>query len=444
LQKIIRKKMNSIVAIVGRPNVGKSTLFNRLVQRRDAIVDSISGVTRDRHYGKSDWNGKQFSVIDTGGYVIGSDDIFEEEIRKQVALAIEEADIIIFVVDVEEGITPMDAEVAKLLHKVKKPIFTAVNKVDNSMRETEALEFYNLGLGDYHTISSMNGSGTGDLLDAIVTKMPETEAINPDEEELPRFAVVGRPNAGKSSFINTLIGEERNIVTDIAGTTRDAIDTKYNRFGFDFNLVDTAGIRKKSKVKDDLEFYSVMRAVRTIEYADVIILIVDATRGFEGQDQNIFWLAEKNRKGVVILINKWDLMEKETNTLRDFEANIRTQIAPFTDVPIVFISTLTKQRIFKAIETAVEVFQNRKNKIPTSKFNEAMLELVKTFPPPAIKGKYVKIKYCMQLPTPTPQFVFFCNLPQYVKEPYKRFVENKMREIYNFSGVPITIYFRQK
>ncbi|MBG7611489.1 ribosome biogenesis GTPase Der [Polaribacter sp. BAL334] len=436
--------MNSIVAIVGRPNVGKSTLFNRLVQRRDAIVDSVSGVTRDRHYGKSDWNGKQFSVIDTGGYVIGSDDIFEEEIRKQVALAIDEADIIIFVVDVEEGITPMDAEVAKLLHKVKKPIFTVVNKVDNSMRETDALEFYNLGLGDYHTISSMNGSGTGDLLDAITTKMPEPEAINPEEEELPRFAVVGRPNAGKSSFINALIGEERNIVTDIAGTTRDAIDTKYNRFGFDFNLVDTAGIRKKSKVKDDLEFYSVMRAVRTIEYADVIILIVDATRGFEGQDQNIFWLAEKNRKGVVILINKWDLMEKETNTLRDFEANIRTQIAPFTDVPIIFISTLTKQRIFKAIETAVEVFQNRKNKIPTSKFNEAMLELVKTFPPPAIKGKYVKIKYCMQLPTPTPQFVFFCNLPQYVKEPYKRFVENKMREIYNFSGVPITIYFRQK
>ena len=444
MQKIIRKKMNSIVAIVGRPNVGKSTLFNRLVQRRDAIVDSVSGVTRDRHYGKSDWNGKQFSVIDTGGYVIGSDDIFEEEIRKQVALAIDEADIIIFVVDVEEGITPMDAEVAKLLHKVKKPIFTVVNKVDNSMRETDALEFYNLGLGDYHTISSMNGSGTGDLLDDITAKMPEPEAVNPDEEELPRFAVVGRPNAGKSSFINALIGEERNIVTDIAGTTRDAIDTKYNRFGFDFNLVDTAGIRKKSKVKDDLEFYSVMRAVRTIEYADVIILIVDATRGFEGQDQNIFWLAEKNRKGVVILINKWDLMEKETNTLRDFEANIRTQIAPFTDVPIIFISTLTKQRIFKAIETAVEVFQNRKNKIPTSKFNEAMLELVKTFPPPAIKGKYVKIKYCMQLPTPTPQFVFFCNLPQYVKDPYKRFVVNKMREIYNFSGVPITIYFRQK
>ncbi|MBT6882098.1 MAG: ribosome biogenesis GTPase Der, partial [Flavobacterium sp.] len=325
--------MSSIVAIVGRPNVGKSTLFNRLVQRRDAIVDAVSGVTRDRHYGKSDWNGKEFSVIDTGGYVIGSDDIFEGEIRKQVQLAIEESDIIIFVVDVEEGITPMDAEVAKILRKVKKPIFTAVNKVDNAMRDADAVEFYNLGLGDYHTISSINGSGTGDILDAIVAEMPEPEAIDLDKEELPRFAVVGRPNAGKSSFINALIGEDRNIVTDIAGTTRDSIDTKYNRFGFDFNLVDTAGIRKKSKVKEDLEFYSVMRAVRTIEYSDVVILMVDATRGFESQDQNIFWLADKNRKGVIILINKWDLVEKETNTMRDFEVEIRRQIAPFTDVP---------------------------------------------------------------------------------------------------------------
>ena len=434
----------SIIAIVGRPNVGKSTLFNRLTQRRDAIVDSVSGVTRDRHYGKSDWNGKEFSVIDTGGYIIGSDDIFEAEIRKQVNLAIEEADIIIMVVDVEEGITPMDAEVAKLLRKVKKPIFTAVNKVDNAMRETDAVEFYNLGLGEYHTISSINGSGTGDLLDAIVEKIPDPEEADSTEEELPRFAVVGRPNAGKSSFINSLIGIERNIVTDIAGTTRDAIDTKYNRFGFDFNLVDTAGIRKKSRVKEDLEFYSVMRAVRTIEHSDVVILIVDATRGFESQDQNIFWLAEKNRKGVVVLINKWDLIDKETNTLRDYEANIKEQIAPFTDVPIVFISALTKQRLFKAIETAVEVFQKRKTKIQTSKFNETMLEIVKNFPPPAIKGKYVKIKYCMQLPTQTPQFVFFCNLPQYVKDPYRRFVENKLRDIYDFSGVPITIYFRQK
>ena len=435
---------NSIIAIVGRPNVGKSTLFNRLTQRRDAIVDSISGVTRDRHYGKSDWNGKEFSVIDTGGYIIGSDDIFEGEIRKQVNLAIEEADIIVFVVDVEEGITPMDAEVAKLLRKIKKPIFTAVNKVDNAMRDADAVEFYNLGLGDYHTISSINGSGTGDLLDAIAEKIPTPDELDLDNDELPRFAVVGRPNAGKSSFINALIGEERNIVTDIAGTTRDAIDTKYNRFGFDFNLVDTAGIRKKSRVKEDLEFYSVMRAVRTIEHSDVIILLIDATRGFESQDQNIFWLAEKNRKGVIILVNKWDLVGKETNTLRDYEASVKEQIAPFTDVPVIFVSALTKQRLIKSIETAVDVFQKRKNKIQTSKFNDTMLEIVKNFPPPAIKGKYVKIKYCMQLPTQTPQFVFFCNLPQYVRDPYRRFVENKLREIYDFSGVPITIYFRQK
>ena len=436
--------MNSIVAIVGRPNVGKSTLFNRLVQRREAIVDSISGVTRDRHYGKSDWNGKEFSVIDTGGYIVGSDDVFEAEIRKQVNLAIEEADIIIFVVDVEEGITPMDTEVAKLLRKVKKPIFIAVNKVDNAMREADAVEFYNLGLGDYHTISSINGSGTGDILDAIAEKIPVPEGVDLEAEKLPRFAVVGRPNAGKSSFINALIGEDRNVVTDIAGTTRDSIDTKYNRFGFDFNLIDTAGIRKKSRVKEDLEFYSVMRAVRSIEYADVVILMVDATRGFESQDQNIFWLAEKNRKGVVVLINKWDLIEKETNTMRDFEAEVRRKIEPFTDVPIVFVSALTKQRLLKAIETAVEVFENRKTKIQTSKFNETMLEVLKNYPPPAIKGKFVKVKYCMQLPTQTPQFVFFCNLPQYVKDPYKRFVENKLREIYNFTGVPMTIYFRQK
>ncbi len=435
---------NSIVAIVGRPNVGKSTLFNRLVQRREAIVDSVSGVTRDRHYGKSDWNGKEFSVIDTGGYVVGSDDIFEDEIRKQVQLALDEADIIVFVVDVEQGITPMDSEVAKILRKVKKPLFIAVNKVDNAMRDADAVEFYNLGLGEYHTISSINGSGTGELLDAIAEIMPEPEEVDLEKEELPRFAVVGRPNAGKSSFINALIGEDRNIVTDIAGTTRDSIDTKYNRFGFDFNLVDTAGIRKKSKVKEDLEFYSVMRAVRTIEYSDVIILMIDATRGFEGQDQNIFWLAEKNKKGIVILVNKWDLVDKETNTVRDYEAAIRKEIAPFTDVPIIFVSVLTKQRIFKAIETAVTVFQSRKNRIATSKLNETMLEIIKNNPPPAIKGKFVKIKYCMQLPTPTPQFAFFANLPQYVKDPYRRYLENKMREIYDFSGVPIIIYFRQK
>jgi len=433
--------MSNIVAIVGRPNVGKSTLFNRLIKDRQAIVDSVSGVTRDRHYGKSDWNGKNFSVIDTGGYVIGSDDIFEEEIRKQVQLAVEEADIIVFVVDVEDGITPLDAEVAKFLRKIKKPILLTVNKVDNSMRDADAVEFYNLGLGDYFTISSINGSGTGELLDALAEKL-EDDII--EESELPRFAVVGRPNAGKSSFINALIGEERNIVTNIAGTTRDTIDTKYNRFGFEFNLVDTAGIRKKSKVKEDLEFYSVMRAVRAIESCDVAILVIDATRGFEGQDENIFWLAEKNKKGVVILVNKWDLVEKETNTMRDFEAQVRREIAPFSDVPIIFTSVLTKQRIFKAIETAVEVFKNRKKRIPTSKLNDTMLEIVKQYGPPAIKGKFVKIKYCMQLPTPTPQFVFFCNLPQYVKEPYKRFVENKLREIFDFTGVPIVIYFRQK
>ncbi|MDO9136426.1 MAG: ribosome biogenesis GTPase Der [Lutibacter sp.] len=433
--------MSNIVAIVGRPNVGKSTLFNRLVKRRDAIVDSVSGVTRDRHYGKSDWNGKEFSVIDTGGYAIGSGDVFEEEIRKQVQLAIDEADHIIFVVDVEEGITPMDVEVANMLRKIKKPIFMAVNKVDNSMRDADAVEFYNLGLGEYYTLSSINGSGTGELLDAVVADMEEDV---PEEHELPRFAVVGRPNAGKSSFINALIGEERNIVTDIAGTTRDTVDTKYNRFGFEFNLVDTAGIRKKSKVKEDLEFYSVMRAVKAIEECDVAILVVDATREFEGQDENIFWLAEKNRKGIVILVNKWDLMEKETNTMKDYEAKIRQEIAPFTDVPIIFISALTKQRVFKAIETAVEVFENRKKRIPTSKLNEVMLDILKSSPPPANKGKYIKVKFCTQLPTPTPQFVFFANLPQYVKDPYKRFVENKMREIFNFRGVPIVVYFRQK
>ncbi len=434
--------MNTIVAIVGRPNVGKSTLFNRLIQRREAIVDSVSGVTRDRHYGKSDWNGKNFSVIDTGGYAVGSDDIFEEEIRKQVQLAIDEADIIVFVVDVTEGITPMDTEVANLLRKVKKPIFMAVNKVDNAMRAEDAYEFYNLGLGDYHTISSINGSGTGDLLDAIAEIIPEE--IEEEKDELPRFAVVGRPNAGKSSFINALIGEERNIVTNIAGTTRDSIDTKYNRFGFDFNLVDTAGIRRKSKVKEDLEFYSVMRAVRAIEYCDVAIVVIDATRGFEGQDQNIFWLAEKNKKGIVILVNKWDLVQKETNTVKEYEAFVRKEIAPFTDVPIIFISALTKQRIFKAIETAVGVYENRSKRIPTSKLNETMLEIIQHNPPPATKGKFVKIKYCMQLPTPTPQFVFFANLPQYVKDPYKRFIENKLREIYDFKGVPIVIYFRKK
>ena len=439
-----RRRMNNIVAIVGRPNVGKSTLFNRLIQRRDAIVDSVSGVTRDRNYGKSEWNGKEFSVIDTGGYIKGSDDIFEGEIRKQVELAIDECDAIIFMVDVEEGITPMDDEVAKLLRKVTKPVLLAVNKVDNSKRVTDALEFYNLGLGEYFTIGAMNGSGTGELLDKLVEVLPELPEAVEDENPLPRFAVVGRPNAGKSSIINALIGEDRFVVTDIAGTTRDAIDTTYNRFGFEFNLVDTAGIRRKAKVKEDLEFYSVMRSVRAIEHSDVCILVIDATRGFEGQDQSIFWLAEKNRKGIVILVNKWDLVEKDTMTARDYERKIREQIQPFTDVPILFVSALEKQRLLKGLETAVEVFENRKQKVPTSKFNDLMLPIIENQPPPALKGKYVKIKYCMQLPTPVPQFVFFANLPQYVKDPYKRFIENKLRENYNFSGVPIDIYFRQK
>lgn len=434
--------MSAIVAIVGRPNVGKSTFFNRLIQRREAIIDSVSGVTRDRHYGKSDWNGRSFSVIDTGGYVKGSDDIFEAEIDRQVELAIDEADVIIFMVDVESGVTGMDEDVSRLLRRVDKPIFLAVNKVDNAKRAANAVEFYALGLGDYYMIASTNGSGTGDLLDAVVEALPEVEER--EEETLPRFAVVGRPNAGKSSFINALIGEDRFVVTDIAGTTRDAIDTKYNRFGFEFNLVDTAGIRRKAKVKEDLEFYSVMRSVRAIEHADVCLLMVDATRGFDGQVQNIFWLAERNRKGIVILVNKWDLVEKETNTMKSFEAHIRKQIEPFTDVPIVFISALTKQRIFKAIETAVEVHQRRARRIKTSALNDFLLPLVESFPPPAYKGKYVKIKYCMQLPTPQPQFALFCNLPQYVKEPYKRFIENKLRESFNFEGVPLTIYFRQK
>ena len=436
--------MSAIVAIVGRPNVGKSTFFNRLIQRREAIVDAVSGVTRDRHYGKSDWNGREFSVIDTGGYVLGSDDVFEKEIDKQVELAIDEADAIIFMVDVETGVTGMDEDVAKLLRRVKKPVLLAVNKVDNARRVEESVEFYNLGLGDFFTIASISGSGTGELLDALVLALPE-EVEQKEEEVLPRFAVVGRPNAGKSSFINALIGEDRYIVTDIAGTTRDSIDTRYNRFGFEFNLVDTAGIRRKAKVREDLEFYSVMRSVRAIEHSDVCILILDATRGFDGQVENIFWLAQRNNKGIVILVNKWDLVEdKETNTVKAYTQRIQEAISPFVDVPIIFMSVVTKQRIFKAIETAVEVYENRSRKIPTRKFNEFMLPLIEHYPPPAYKGKYVKIKFCTQLPTPYPQFAFFCNLPQYVREPYKRYLENKIREHYSFSGVPISIFMRKK
>nr|WP_297788954.1 ribosome biogenesis GTPase Der [uncultured Allomuricauda sp.] len=433
--------MGAIVAIVGRPNVGKSTFFNRLIQRREAIVDAVSGVTRDRHYGKSDWNGKEFSLIDTGGYVVGSDDIFEKEIDKQVELAIDEADAIIFMVDVESGVTGMDEDVAKLLRRVDKPIFLAVNKVDNTKRMADAVEFYSLGLGEYYTLSSINGSGTGELLDALVEVLPDDVE---EESELPRFAVVGRPNAGKSSFINALIGEDRYIVTDIAGTTRDSIDTKYNRFGFEFNLVDTAGIRRKSKVKEDLEFYSVMRSVRAIEHCDVCILMLDATRGFDGQVQNIFWLAQRNNKGIVILVNKWDLVEKETNSVKEYTKGIKEVISPFEDVPILFVSVLNKQRIFKAIETAVEVYNSRSRRIPTRKLNDIMLPIIEKTPPPSTKGKYVKIKFCTQLPTPYPQFAFFCNLPQYVKDPYKRFLENKLRQNFDFTGVPMTIFMRKK
>ncbi|AFU67813.1 GTP-binding protein EngA [Psychroflexus torquis ATCC 700755] len=434
--------MNSIVAVVGRPNVGKSTLFNRMIKRREAIVDSASGVTRDRHYGKSDWNGREFTLIDTGGYVIGSDDVFEKEIDKQVELAIDEADVIIFVVDVITGITPMDEDVSKLLRKINKPVVLCVNKVDSNKNRTDALEFYNLGLGEYYSISATSGSGTGELLDAVVEKLPERELE--EEEDLPKFAVVGRPNAGKSSFINALIGEDRYIVTDIPGTTRDSIDTRYTRFGFDFKLVDTAGIRRKAKVKEDLEFYSVMRSVRAIENSDVCLIVMDASRGFDSQVQSIFWLAEKNRKGIVILVNKWDLVKKETNTMKDFEAKVREEISPFVDVPIVFISVLNKQRIYKAIETAVEVYKNRSTKIKTRVLNDILLPIIAANPPPALKGKYVKIKYITQLPTPQPQFAFFCNLPQYVKDSYKRFIENKLRQEFNFNGVPVSIYMRKK
>ena len=434
--------MSAIVAVVGRPNVGKSTFFNRLIKRREAIVDAVSGVTRDRHYGKTDWNGVSFSVIDTGGYLAGGDDSFEKEINKQVALAIDEADAIIFMVNVEEGLTGMDEAVAEMLRKCHKPILVAVNKVDSNNRRNDMHEFYALGFEHLYALSSVNGSGTGELLDDLVALLPVKE---PQEENtLPRFAVVGRPNAGKSSFINALIGEDRYIVTDIAGTTRDAIDTKYNRFGFEFNLVDTAGIRRKSKVKEDLEFYSVMRSIRAIGHSDVCILMLDATRGFESQDANIFWLAQRNRKGIVILVNKWDLVEKENNTAKEYEAVIRKEIEPFTDVPILFVSALNKQRIYKAIETAVAVYNNRTKRIPTRKLNEVMLPIIENYPPPAIKGKYIKIKFCTQLPTPMPQFAFFANLPQYVKDPYRRFIENKLRENFDFNGVPIDVYFRQK
>jgi len=435
--------MSNIIAIVGRPNVGKSTLFNRMTESRKAIVDESAGVTRDRQYGKGVWNGIDFSIIDTGGYAVNSEDIFEGEIRKQVMLAIEEADVILFVVDVENGVTDMDEEVASVLRRSKKNVFIAVNKVDNNARIIDSHEFYSLGLGELYCISSMTGSGTGELLDAIVETFPKNveEEI---EENVPRFAIIGRPNVGKSSFINALIGVERNMVTDIAGTTRDAIHTRYNKFGHDFYLIDTAGLRKRTKVKEDVEFYSTMRSIRAIEDSDVCILIIDATRGMEAQDVSIFHLIDRNKKGLVILVNKWDLVEKDNSSTIEFTKQIKERISPFVDVPIMFISALTKQRILKALETAVEVYENRSKKIKTSELNEVMLKAIEAYPPPSIKGKFVKIKYVTQLPSQTPSFAFFANLPQYVKEAYRRYLENKIRENFNFSGVPIQIYIRKK
>jgi len=437
--------MGNIVAIVGRPNVGKSTLFNRLTESRHAIVDEEAGVTRDRLYGKAMWNGKEFSIIDTGGYAFNSDDFFEDEIKKQVVIAVEEADLIVFVVDVTSGITDYDEAVAELLRRSRKKVVLAVNKVDNASRDADAPIFYSLGIPDLFTISGINGSGTGDLLDFITENLPKSGLTEEEDTlNLPRFTVVGRPNAGKSSLVNALVGEDRNIVTPIEGTTRDSIYTRYNKFGHDFFLVDTAGMRKRTKVKEDLEFYSVMRSIRAIENADVCLLMIDATRGMESQDLKIFHLIERNNKGVVILVNKWDLVEKTTNSTRDFEKVIRERIAPWTDVPILFISALTKQRIFKALETAQEVFDNKQRKITTSRLNEMLLPIVDATPPPATKGKYIKIKYITQLPTSTPSFAFFCNLPQYVKDPYKRFLENKIREMFNFTGVPVNIFMRKK
>ena len=435
--------MSNIVAIVGRPNVGKSTLFNRLTESRKAIVDETSGVTRDRQYGKSDWNGKRFSVIDTGGYVVGGDDEFEIEIRKQVQLAIEEADTILFLVDVREGLTPMDEDVADMLRKCKKKVLLVANKVDNAKEMNGLAEFYTLGLGDPYPISGITGSGTGELLDAVVADFDEGE--EDETEGLPRIAVVGRPNVGKSSFINFITGQDRNIVTPIAGTTRDSVYTRYNMFGFDFNFVDTAGLRKKSKVSEDLEFYSVMRSIRAIENSDVCILMIDASQGFEQQDLNIFSLIQRNNKGVVIVVNKWDLIEKDNKTHKQFEDLIHSRISPFEDVPIVFTSVLNKQRIHKVLETARQVYESRSRRISTSELNETLLPIVKEQnPPPAVKGKWIKIKYITQLPTHYPQFVFFCNLPQYIRDPYKRFVENRIREIWDFHGVPISIFFRAK
>lgn len=437
--------MSNLVAIVGRPNVGKSTLFNRLTQSRRAIVSDTAGTTRDRQYGKCSWNSKEFSIVDTGGWVVNSDDIFEDAIRRQVLVATEEADLVLFLVDVSTGVTDWDEDVAMILRRAKLPVILVANKVDNNSEYYEAAEFYKLGLGEPQCISAATGGGTGDLLDLIIDKLPQE---NPEsvEEEIPRFAVVGRPNAGKSSIINAFIGEDRNIVTEIAGTTRDSIYTRYDKFGFDFYLVDTAGIRRKNKVSEDLEFYSVMRSIRAIENSDVCILMLDATRGVEAQDMNIFQLIQKNKKSLVVVVNKWDLVEdKSQKAINTFEAAIRNRMAPFVDFPIIFASALTKQRIFRVLETAKQVYLNRKTHVGTSKLNEVMLPLIEAFPPQSVKGKYIKIKYCTQLPnTQIPSFVFYANLPQYVKENYRRFLENKIRENWSMHGSPINVFIRQK
>ncbi len=437
--------MANILAIVGRPNVGKSTLFNRLTRTRRAIVNQQAGTTRDRQYGKSEWNGKEFSVIDTGGWVVNSDDIFEGEIQRQVNIAISEADVVLFVVDVNYGVTDFDMEVAHLLRQSGKPVVLTANKVDTFDMQYAASEFYKLGLGEPFILSAINGLGTGELLDEIIARF-NPERFNDQEEELPRFAIVGRPNAGKSSIVNALMGEDRTIVTDIPGTTRDSIYTRYNKFGKNFYLVDTAGIRKKAKVNEDLEYYSVVRSIRAIENSDVCILMIDATRGIESQDLNIFSIIQKNKKGLVVCINKWDLIESKTNAdIKQFEASIRERISPFTDFPIIFTSATTKQRIYKVVETALSVYENKQRKVPTAKLNEKFLPLIENYPPPATKGKYIKIKYVTQLPnTQIPTFVFFANLPQYVKEPYRRFLENKLREWWNFCGTPVSIFIRQK
>jgi GTP-binding protein len=434
-------KMSNIVAIVGRPNVGKSTLYNRLTETRKAIVDDFSGVTRDRHYGVAEWTDHPFTVIDTGGYVANSDDVFEAAIREQVVIAVEEASVILFVVDVTTGITDLDDEIAALLRRSKKPVFVVVNKVDNHNQQSDATVFYSLGLGEIYNISSMTGSGTGELLDEVVKNF---EDVPLEENARPKYAIVGRPNVGKSSIINSLIGQQRNIVTPVAGTTRDSIHIHYNQYGHDFMLIDTAGMRKKTKVKENIEFYSVMRTIKALEEADVIILMIDAVEGFESQDMNIFHLAEKNKKGIVIVVNKWDLIEKNNKTIKVFEEMIREKTAPFTDVPIVFTSVTEKQRVLKVIDVANQVYANRARKISTSKLNDVMLPIIENYPPPSLKGKYVKIKYITQIQGTSPMFAFFCNLPQYVKEPYYRFIENKLRENFELSGAPVQVWFRQK